>query len=76
MSPSDVIPVSRTSSPYSLTEAVSELTSNIAGTDTASSNQSLDTLSGTIDQIAPQLGPTFDGYPALAGDQQTRRDAR
>ncbi|OBK76475.1 MCE family protein [Mycobacterium sp. 1164985.4] len=64
--PMDVIPVSRTGSPYSLTEAVSELTSNTAGTDTASLNQSLDTLSATLDQVAPQLGPAFDGLTRLS----------
>jgi phospholipid/cholesterol/gamma-HCH transport system substrate-binding protein len=62
----DVIPVSRTSSPYSLTEAVTDLTNNTASTDTATLNQSLDTLSATIDQIAPQLGPTFDGLTRLS----------
>ncbi|OBB48200.1 MCE family protein [Mycobacterium sp. 852002-51961_SCH5331710] len=61
-----VIPVSRTSSPYSLTEAVSEFTANTADTDTASINQALDTLSDTIDRIAPQLGPTFDGLSRLS----------
>lgn len=64
--PMDVIPVSRTASPYSLTEAVSELTNNAAGTDTASLNQSLDTLSATLDQVAPQLGPAFDGLTRLS----------
>ncbi|OBI79626.1 MCE family protein [Mycobacterium sp. E740] len=64
--PMDVIPLSRTASPYSLTEAVSDLTTNTAGTDTASLNQSLDTLSGTLDQVAPQLGPTFDGLSRLS----------
>jgi phospholipid/cholesterol/gamma-HCH transport system substrate-binding protein len=63
---SDVIPVSRTSSPYSLTDAVSDLTTNTAGTDTQTLNQSLDTLSDTIDQIAPQLGPTLDGLTRLS----------
>lgn len=66
MRPNDVIPASRTSSPYSLTEAVSELTTNTAGTDFASLNQSLDTLSDTIDQTAPLLGPTFDGLTRLS----------
>jgi len=61
MRPQDVIPVSRTASPYSLTEAVSDLTTNTTGTNTQAVNQSLDTLSATLDQIAPQLGPTFDG---------------
>ncbi|OBG26294.1 MCE family protein [Mycobacterium sp. E3198] len=64
--PSDVIPVSRTSSPYTLTESVSDLTTNLAGTDTASLNQSLDTLSATIDRVAPQLGPMFDGLTRLS----------
>jgi phospholipid/cholesterol/gamma-HCH transport system substrate-binding protein len=58
MHPMDVIPVARTGSPYSLTEAVSDLTTNTAGTNTQSLNQSLDTLTATLNQIAPQLGPT------------------
>ena len=56
-----VIPLSQTGSPYSLTDAVGEFTSNTAATDTAAINQSLDTLSDTIERIAPQLAPTFDG---------------
>ncbi|KUI13798.1 mammalian cell entry protein [Mycolicibacterium acapulense] len=66
LKPLYVIPPSRTSSPYSLTEAVSEFTANTADTDTASINQALDTLSDTIDRIAPQLGPTFDGLSRLS----------
>ena len=66
MRPNDVIPVSRTSSPYSLTEALSDLTTNVSATDTQALNQSLDTLSATIDQIAPQLGPTFDGLTRIS----------
>ena len=62
----DVIPVSRTSSPYSLTDAVSDLTTNTAGTSTQALNQSLDTLSTTLNQIAPQLGPAFDGLTRLS----------
>ncbi len=74
MRPMDVIPVSRTASPYSLTEAVSELTTNTADTDTASLNQSLDTLSATLDQVAPQLGPTFDGLTRLSQAINDRDD--
>jgi phospholipid/cholesterol/gamma-HCH transport system substrate-binding protein len=72
---SDVIPVSRTSSPYSLTEAVSDLTTYTAATDTQTLNQSLDTLSGTIDSIAPQLGPTFDGLTRLSRSLNERNDS-
>jgi phospholipid/cholesterol/gamma-HCH transport system substrate-binding protein len=64
--PTDVIPTSRTSSPYSLTDAIGDLTTNTAGTDTAKLNQSLDTLSATLDEIAPKLGPTFDGLSRLS----------
>jgi phospholipid/cholesterol/gamma-HCH transport system substrate-binding protein len=72
MRPNDVIPLSRTSSPYSLTEALSDLTTNATGTDTQTLNQSLDALSATIDQIAPQLGPTFDGLTRLSRSLNSR----
>ena len=72
--PHDVIPMSRTSSPYSLTDAVSDLTTNTAGTDTETLNQSLDTLSATLDQIAPQLGPTFDGLTRLSQSLNSRNE--
>lgn len=70
-----VIPTTRTSSPYSLTDAVSELTANTAGTDTESLNQSLDTLAETLDQIAPQLGPTFDGLSRLSQSLNNRNES-
>jgi phospholipid/cholesterol/gamma-HCH transport system substrate-binding protein len=66
MHPMALIPVSRTSSPYSLTEAISDFTTNTAETSTATLNQSLDTLSATLNQVAPQLGPTFDAVTRLS----------
>jgi phospholipid/cholesterol/gamma-HCH transport system substrate-binding protein len=75
MHPNETIPPVRTTSPYTLTDAVSELTTNAAGTDTASLNQSLDTLSSTLDQIAPQLGPTFDGLARVSKALNERDDA-
>ncbi|CAJ1586968.1 MCE family protein [[Mycobacterium] wendilense] len=74
MRPLEVIPLARTSSPYSLTEAVGELTTNIGGTNTESLNQSLDTLATTIDRVAPQLGPTFDGLSRLSQSVNRRND--
>jgi len=62
----DVIPVSRTGSPYSLTDALGEFAGNTRDTDTATLNQSLNTLSTTIDRVAPQLGPTFDGISRIS----------
>jgi phospholipid/cholesterol/gamma-HCH transport system substrate-binding protein len=75
MHAADLIPLSRTSSPYSLTEAVSQFTANTAGTDTAAVNQSLDTLSDTIDRVAPQLGSTFDGLSRLSQSLNDRNDS-
>ncbi len=75
LDPQQVIPTSRTSSPYSLTDAVSELTANTAGTNTESLNQSLDTLAQTLDQIAPQLGPTFDGLSRLSQSLNSRNES-
>lgn len=66
MHSSEVIPVSRTSSPYSLSEAVSDLTSDLAGTSNDTLNQSLNALSATLDRIAPELGPAFDGLTRLS----------
>ncbi len=74
LSAGTVIPVTRTSSPYSLTDAIGELTTNTEGTDTASLNQSLDTLSATLDQLAPQLGPTFDGLSRLSRSINSRNE--
>ncbi|KWX67436.1 MCE family protein [Mycobacterium sp. NAZ190054] len=66
MSPMEVIPLSRTSSPYTLTDAIGELTANTTDTDTAALNEALNTLSDTIDHIAPQLGPTFHGLARIS----------
>lgn len=68
------IPASRTSSPYSLNDAVGDLTTQIAGTDTASVNQSLDVLAATLDEISPQLGPTFDGLTRVSRLLNERND--
>ncbi|HZQ30682.1 MAG TPA: MCE family protein [Mycobacterium sp.] len=73
--PNDVIPLSRTGSPYSLTEAVSDLTTYSADTNFGDLNQSLDTLSDTLDQIAPQLGRAFDGISRLSRSLNERNDS-
>jgi phospholipid/cholesterol/gamma-HCH transport system substrate-binding protein len=75
LDPRQTIPVTRTSSPYSLTDAVSELTANTAATNTDTLNQSLDTLAATLDQIAPQLGPTFDGLSRLSQSLNNRNQS-
>lgn len=71
----DVIPLTRTSSPYSLTDALNEFTSNTAETDTAAINQSLDVLSETIERLAPQMAPTFDGVSRLSQSLNNRNES-
>jgi len=73
--PGDVIPVTRTSSPYSLSDAVGDLAANTAGTDTDMLNQSLNTLSATLDRIAPELGPTFEGVTRLSRSINSRDES-
>jgi phospholipid/cholesterol/gamma-HCH transport system substrate-binding protein len=75
MHPMDMIPLSRTSSPYSLTDAVSDFTSYAGETNTATLNQSLDTLASTLNQIAPQLGPTFDAVTRLSRSLNSRNQS-
>jgi phospholipid/cholesterol/gamma-HCH transport system substrate-binding protein len=75
LDPRQAIPTTRTSSPYSLTDAVSDLTANTAATNTESLNQSLDTLAQTLDQISPQLGPTFDGLSRLSQSLNNRNQS-
>jgi phospholipid/cholesterol/gamma-HCH transport system substrate-binding protein len=75
LDPQQTIPTTRTSSPYSLTDAVSDLTSNTAATNTDTLNQSLDTLAETLNQIAPQLSPTFDGLSRLSKSLNNRNES-
>ena len=75
MRSSDVIPLSRTGAPYSLSDALSEFTANTRDTDTAALNQSLDTLSSTIDRLAPQLSPTFDGISRISRALNERNES-
>jgi phospholipid/cholesterol/gamma-HCH transport system substrate-binding protein len=75
LAPNSTIPISRTSSPYSLSDAVGQLAENTAGTDTGQLNQSLDTLSETLDQVAPQLGPTFDGLARVSRSINSRNQS-
>jgi phospholipid/cholesterol/gamma-HCH transport system substrate-binding protein len=75
MAPLSTIPIARTSSPYSLSDALGDLTTDVAGVNTESLNRSLDALAATIDQIAPQLAPTFDGLTRLSRSLNTRDDS-
>lgn len=71
----DTIPDSRTSAPYSLTDAVGDLTTKTRAVDTGELNRSLDMLSKTLDHIAPQVGPAFDGLTQLSKTINSRNQS-
>ncbi|MGC5255609.1 MCE family protein [Gordonia sp. DT218] len=73
--PTEVIPVSRTSSPYSLNEAVDDLTTNSKGIDTSSLNKSLNVLSKTMNDVSPDLAPTLDGLTEMSRGINSRNEA-
>ncbi|WP_299572452.1 MCE family protein [uncultured Williamsia sp.] len=75
LSPSSPIPVARTNSPYSLSDALNGVTRNTAGLDTADLDKALDTLSGTLTATRPELGPTFDGLSRLSRTINARDDS-
>ena len=72
---SEVLPVSRTGSPYTLTDAFGEFTANTRDTDTAALSESLNTLSATIDRLAPQLSPTLDGLRRISTALNDRNES-
>lgn len=73
--PADVIPVTRTSSPYSLSQAVGDLTTNTESIDTDALNRSFEALATVLDQVAPQLGPTFDNVTRISRTLNGRDEA-
>lgn len=72
---SEVLPLSRTGSPYTLTDALGELAGNTRDTDTAAVRESLNTLTATIDRVAPQLSPTFDGLSRISRALNDRNES-
>lgn len=56
-----VVPLSRTTSPYTLTDALGDVTRASSGLHKQDLAQALDTLSDTMDKTAPNLGLALDG---------------
>lgn len=57
----DVIPLERTSTPYSLTDALGDLTTAVSDLDTQQVVSALETLGDTLDQTEPNLAAALDG---------------
>ncbi|MBY8857577.1 MCE family protein [Nocardia sp. CA2R105] len=71
----DIIPLSRTTSPYSLNDALGDLASTVQGLDTDQVNKTLDTLSAAFDKTPGPLRSALDGVTALSRSLNTRDKA-
>jgi phospholipid/cholesterol/gamma-HCH transport system substrate-binding protein len=60
------IPVSRTTTPYDVTEALSELTQETGQIDVAQVAKALETVSATVDRATPELRAAMDGIGRLS----------
>lgn len=62
----DTIPLERTASPYNLTSALAQLTTESEQIDKAALTKALDQLSTTFSETAPEVGRALDGITDLA----------
>lgn len=68
-----VIPLSRTTSPYQLTDAIGDLTVTVSGLDTNQLSTALQTLSTTLRDTPPELRQAVDGVTRFS-QTLNRRD--
>ncbi|QLY31540.1 MCE family protein [Nocardia huaxiensis] len=71
----DVIPLDRTTSPYSLNDALGDLATTVKGLDTDQVNETLDTLSEAFADTPGPLRSALDGISALSRSLNTRDQA-
>lgn len=71
----DTIPLSRTTSPYSLTDALGDLSTTVQGLDLGQVNKTLDTLSQTFADTPAPLRSALDGITDLSRSLNKRDQA-
>ncbi|WP_327095177.1 MCE family protein [Nocardia vinacea] len=71
----DTIPLDRTTSPYSLTDALGDLTNTVKGLDMDQVNRTLDALSTTFADTPAPLRSALDGVTQLSRSLNTRDKA-
>jgi phospholipid/cholesterol/gamma-HCH transport system substrate-binding protein len=69
-----IVPMTQTSTPYQLSEALFDVTKATSGWDLDTVRQSLNVLSETIDQTAPHLSAALDGVKRLSNTVAARDD--
>lgn len=66
MRPGSVIALDRTNSPYSLTDALGDLTTSVSELDTDRINESLEALSGSLENTPPEIRGALEGMTRLS----------
>jgi phospholipid/cholesterol/gamma-HCH transport system substrate-binding protein len=66
------IPLNRTTVPYDVTDALSDVTSQVSDVDTGQVSHALDTLSDTFKDTPPQVKAVLDGLSRLSGTVNSR----
>jgi len=66
------IPLSRTTVPYDVTDALSDVTSQVSQVDTGQVSNALDTLSDTFKDTPPQVKAVLDGLSRLSRTVSSR----
>lgn len=69
------IPLERTNSPYSLNDALGDLTSTVADLDTNQLNESLNAVSETLSDTPPELRAALDGVTRLSQSINSRDES-
>ncbi|QCQ93699.1 MCE family protein [Rhodococcus sp. SGAir0479] len=69
------IPLERTNSPYSLNDALGDLTSTVADLDTNQLNDSLNAVSETLSDTPPELRAALDGVTRLSQSINSRDES-
>ncbi|MFZ2177689.1 MAG: MCE family protein [Rhodococcus sp. (in: high G+C Gram-positive bacteria)] len=66
------IPVERTTSPYSLNDALGDLTTTVSELDTDQVNNALNAMSGALENTPPELRTALDGMTRLSESINSR----
>lgn len=75
MRPNSIIGIERTNSPYSLTDALGDLTTTVSELDTDRINDSLDALSQSLENTPPEIQGALEGMTRLSQSINARDES-
>lgn len=74
LDPGQVVPLSRTTTPYLLTDSLADLTNTISDLDTEQVTTAMETLGDTLQKTAPNLESALDGVNRFSNTIGSRDD--